>query len=130
MKIAAVMLNYCLLETMLHITCYHQTKETMKKYLDKAKALGIRNILALRGDPAVGSEWEYQENGFNYAADLVKFIRENYGDYFTICVAGYPHGHPDSTSYEDDLNNLKLKVDAGADFIITQLFFKPGKDII
>ncbi len=58
---------------------------------------------------------------------MVKFIRENYGDYFTICVAGYPHGHPDSTSYEDDLNNLKSKVDAGADFIITQLFFKPGK---
>jgi methylenetetrahydrofolate reductase (NADPH) len=55
---------------------------------------------------------------------LVKFIRENYGDYFVICVSGYPTGHPDS-SYEDDLKHLKEKVDAGSDFIITQLFFKP-----
>ncbi len=77
-------------------------------------------------DPAVGTEWKYQENGFNYASDLVRFVRENYGDHFVICVAGYPHGHPDSTNYEDDLKHLKIKVDAGADFIITQLFFKPG----
>ncbi|RNA39112.1 methylenetetrahydrofolate reductase isoform X2 [Brachionus plicatilis] len=79
MKISNVMLNYCLLETMLHITCYGQTKESMKQYLDKAKSIGIRNLLALRGDPAVGTEWRYQENGFNYATDLVRFIRENYG---------------------------------------------------
>jgi methylenetetrahydrofolate reductase (NADPH) len=125
MKIAGVMLNYCLLETMLHITCLDQTKEKMKKYLDKAKSLGLRNLLALRGDPAVGAEWKYQENGFNYAVDLVKFVRENYGDYFCICVAGYPHGHPDCVSYEEDLKHLKEKCDAGADFIITQLFFNP-----
>ena len=59
----------------------------------------------------------------------MRFIREVYGDYFVICVAGYPHGHPDSTSYEDDLQHLKAKVDAGADFIITQLFFRPEKFI-
>lgn len=125
MKIAGVMKNYCLLETMLHITCYGQTKESIKRYLDRAKQIGVRNILALRGDPMFGAEWVYQEHGFNYATDLVKFIREEYGDYFVICVAGYPHGHPDSVSYEDDLVHLKEKVDAGADFIITQLFFKP-----
>jgi methylenetetrahydrofolate reductase (NADPH) len=124
MKIAAVMKNYCLLETMLHITCYGQTKETIKRYLDKAKSLGIRNILALRGDPAVGTEWLYQPDGFNYAADIVRFIRDTYGNHFVICVSGYPHGHPDCASYEDDLVHLKEKVDAGADFIITQLFFK------
>ena len=78
-------------------------------------------------DPAVGTEWQYQPDGFNYATDLVRFIREQYGDYFVICVAGYPHGHPDSTSYEDDLLHLKEKVDAGSDFIITQLFFKTEK---
>lgn len=124
MKIAAVMANYCLLDTMLHITCYGQTKETVRAYLDKAKSLHIKNLLALRGDPAKGRDWEYQPNGFNYAVDLVRFIRENYGDYFTICVAGYPHGHPDSTNYQDDLIHLKEKIDAGADFIITQLFFR------
>ncbi len=146
MKIAAVMKNYCLLETMLHITCYGQTKETIKRYLDKAKSLGIRNILALRGglltkvrylfcqknekftkqikDPAIGTEWVYQSDGFNYATDLVRFIREIYGDYFVICVSGYPHGHPDCKSYQEDLIHLKEKVDAGSDFIITQLFFK------
>ncbi len=72
----------------------------------------------------MGSDWQYQPNSFNYATDLVRFIREEYGDYFVICVAGYPHGHPDSKSYEDDLIHLKDKCDAGADFIITQLFFK------
>ena len=122
-KIAAIMLNYCGLETMLHMTCYNQTKEKIKSYLDQAKNNGIRNILALRGDPAVGTDWKFQEDGFNYAVDLVKFIRETYDDYFCICVAGYPHGHPDSTSYDDDLKHLKEKCDAGADFIITQLFF-------
>lgn len=117
------MLNYCGLETMLHMTCYNSSREVLKRYLDQAKSNGIRNILALRGDPAVGTDWKYQENGFNYAVDLVKFIREVYDDYFVICVAGYPHGHPDSVSYDDDLIHLKEKVDAGADFIITQLFF-------
>lgn len=125
MKIAGVMKNYCLLETMLHVTCYGQTRESIKRYLDRAKQIGVRNILALRGDPVFGGEWVLQETGFNYASDLVKFIRDEYGEYFTICVAGYPHGHPDSTSYEDDLRHLKEKVDAGADFIITQLFFRP-----
>jgi methylenetetrahydrofolate reductase (NADPH) len=124
MKIAAVALNYCNLETMLHLTCYHQTLENIKRYLDRAKIAGIRNILALRGDPHAGTEWTFQENGFNYATDLVKFIKKTYGDYFVICVAGYPHGHPDCQSYEEDIIHLKEKVDAGADFIITQLFFR------
>ena len=62
---------------------------------------------------------------FSYATELVKHIREEHGDYFVIGVAGYPAGHPEATSYEEDLRNLKEKVDAGADFIITQLFFRP-----
>lgn len=123
MKIASVMKNYCLLETMLHITCVNMNKATMRDHLDKAKSLGIRNLLALRGDPPSGTEWSPQAE-FNYATDMVHFIRENYGDYFSICVAAYPLGHPDTISYEQDLIYLKEKVDAGADFIITQLFFK------
>lgn len=123
MKIASVMRNYCLLETMLHITCVNMDKETMKDYLDRAKSQGIRNLLALRGDPPSGVDWNPQAE-FNFATDMVKFIKEHYDDYFVICVAGYPNGHPDAPSYQEDLMHLKEKCDAGADFIITQLFFK------
>jgi hypothetical protein len=63
------------------------------------------------------------DGGFMYASELVKFIREKYGNYFCISVAGFPEGHIDCTSYEDDLKHLKEKVDAGADFIISQLFY-------
>ena len=81
-------------------------------------------MLALRGDPPRGAtDWVANPNGFNYAIDLVRFIKETYGDYFTICVAGYPEVHLDAKSREDDIQRLKEKVDAGADFVITQLFF-------
>ncbi|CAF0895384.1 unnamed protein product [Adineta steineri] len=125
MMIANTMLNYCGIDTMLHLTCYGAKKEHMLEYLYKAKEFGIRSLLALRGDPPVGEEWDPKKSDFRYGVDLVKFIRQHFGDYFVICVAGYPQGHPDSTSYEDDLGYLKEKVDCGADFIITQLFFKP-----
>ncbi|CAF1098843.1 unnamed protein product [Adineta ricciae] len=124
MMIANTMLNYCGIDTMLHITCYGAKKEAMLSYLNKAKDFGIRNLLALRGDPPVGEEWDPNKSDFRYGLDLVKFIRQHFEDYFVICVAGYPQGHPDSTSYEEDLGYLKEKVDCGADFVITQLFFQ------
>ncbi|CAF5142036.1 unnamed protein product, partial [Rotaria sp. Silwood1] len=74
--------------------------------------------------PPVGEKWDPEKTDFRYASDLVKFIRENFGDYFVICVAGYPKGHPDSKTYEEDLHYLKEKINCGADFIITQLFFQ------
>jgi methylenetetrahydrofolate reductase (NADPH) len=81
-------------------------------------------LLALRGDPPKGkTDWVPIENGFNYAVDLVKFIREKYGDYFCIGVAGYPEKHLEAKSREEDIQFLKEKVDAGADFIITQFFY-------
>ncbi|MEQ2238576.1 hypothetical protein ILYODFUR_034583, partial [Ilyodon furcidens] len=82
-------------------------------------------VLPLRGsnDP-VGDDWENEEGGFSYAIDLVKHIRSEFDEYFDICVAGYPTGHPEAESYEQDLRHLKEKVDAGADFVITQLFFR------
>ncbi|GCB68844.1 methylenetetrahydrofolate reductase (NADPH) [Scyliorhinus torazame] len=124
MTIASTAVNYCGLETLLHITCCNQTKDQITQHLHKARHLGLKNLLALRGDP-MGDEWKTEEGGFNYASDLVKHIRSEFNDYFAICVAGYPTGHPECKSYEEDLRHLKLKVEAGADFIISQLFFKP-----
>lgn len=109
---------------MMHLTCTNMPRESILDALEKAKAAGIRNILALRGDPPKGSDtWEKCDNGFTYAADLVKFIRAQYGDFFGIAVAGYPECHMSSSSKEADIAHLKEKVDAGADFVITQLFF-------
>ncbi|KAJ6224633.1 hypothetical protein RDWZM_003178 [Blomia tropicalis] len=117
---AGVALNYCCLDTMLHIICLGLTKTDLRQHLERAKFLGIKNILALRGDKNDDSKIY----DFEYAADLVRFIRQEYGDYFTIVVAGYPIPHPESKSKEHDLECLKRKVDAGADAIITQLFFE------
>uniref|UniRef100_A0A4W3HD41 Methylenetetrahydrofolate reductase (NADPH) n=1 Tax=Callorhinchus milii TaxID=7868 RepID=A0A4W3HD41_CALMI len=124
MMIASTAVNYCGLETLLHITCCNQSKEQITEHLQKACRLGLKNVLALRGDP-IADKWQTEEGGFNYASDLVKHIRNKFDDYFDICVAGYPTGHPECTSYEEDLKHLKEKVEAGSDFIITQLFFKP-----
>ncbi|XP_065656577.1 methylenetetrahydrofolate reductase (NADPH) [Hydra vulgaris] len=123
--IASTASNYCGIETMLHMTCANISCDSVLKNLKKAKNLGIRNILALRGDPPKGEVWMASDENLRFGADMVKFIRKHFQNYFTICVAGYPQGHPDCTSYEDDLIHLKEKVDAGADFIITQLFFEP-----
>ena len=73
---------------MLHITCYGAKKAQILGYLSRAKDFGIRNLLALRGDPAVGEEWNPEKSDFRYASDLVRFVRENFQDYFVICVAG------------------------------------------
>jgi len=125
MMIAQSAVQYVGLESMLHMTCVGSSKDDVTSYLEKAKNLGLRNILALRGDlPNMDDEWQYDPEKFNYATDLVKHTRKEFGDYFTICVAGYPTGHPEAKVYEDDLMHLKEKVDAGSDFIITQLFFK------
>lgn len=125
MSIADTMLNYCGLDTMMHMTCVGLSKQAVFDILDRAKTRGLKNILALKGDlPPSCDTWSPVYDGFNHASDLVSFIRQHYGDYFVICVAGYPTGHPDAPSYENDLLFLKKKVEAGADFVITQLFFK------
>uniref|UniRef100_A0AAV2M1P8 Methylenetetrahydrofolate reductase (NADPH) n=1 Tax=Knipowitschia caucasica TaxID=637954 RepID=A0AAV2M1P8_KNICA len=123
MMIASTAVNYCGLESVLHLTCCNQSIDTINTHLRKAQRLGLKNIMALRGDP-VGTDWEEEEEGFNFAVDLVKHIRSEFGDYFDICVAGYPTGHPEADSYHSDLQHLQEKVSAGADFIITQLFFR------
>jgi len=118
------MVNYMGLDVLMHITCTGLTVERVREALDRAKELNIRNLLALRGDPPRGQEtWVSVENGFHHASDLVKWIRENYGDYFCIVVAGYPEVHSGATSREDDIKYLKEKCEAGADIVITQLFY-------
>ena len=110
------------LESMAHLTCVGSDKEYIAAILDTLQAQGIQNVLALRGDPPQGQEkFEKPENGFAYANELVAFIRANYD--FCIGVAGYPEGHIECPDKKADLDHLKRKVDAGADFIVTQLFF-------
>lgn len=111
-------------DVMMHLTLTNISIESIDSALSKAKESGIRNILALRGDPPRGQDkWSNSVENFEYAADLVRHIRKNYGDYFGICVAGYPEGHNESTDLETDIGHLKSKVDAGADLVITQLFY-------
>jgi len=110
------------LESMAHLTCVGSDQEYIADILDTLQAQGIQNILALRGDPPQGQEeFEKPENGFSYANELVAFIRANYD--FCIGVAGHPEGHMECPNKKEDLDHLKRKVDAGADFIVTQLFF-------
>ncbi|KAF7724259.1 hypothetical protein EC973_001215 [Apophysomyces ossiformis] len=124
MEIVATAQSVYGLETMMHLTCTNMPVEKVDIALKAAKDCGCQNILALRGDPPRGqSTWESCESGFEHAVDLVKYIRKHYGDYFCIAVAGHPEGHMDNPSKEDDLQRLKEKVDAGADFVVTQLFF-------
>jgi len=115
--------NILSLESQMHLTCTNIQEDVLKQTLKTAKENNIRNILALRGDPPLGNDkWEASDSNFKHAIDLIKYLRKNYGDYFGISVAGYPEGHPES-DYNADLNYLKQKVDAGADFVITQLFY-------
>merc|ERR1719159_951049 len=111
------------LDVMMHITCENMAKEELRKVLQTCKAYGIRNILALRGDPKKGEEWKQAEGGFANALEMIAYIRREFGDYFCIGCAGYPEGHQDAISKEEEMKYLKRKVDAGADMIITQLFY-------
>ncbi|KNC82214.1 methylenetetrahydrofolate reductase (NADPH) [Sphaeroforma arctica JP610] len=120
--------TYLGMDVMMHLTCTNMPRSMIDNALTSARANGVRNILALRGDPPAGQDWQACEDGFAHATDLVSYIRQTHGDYFCICVAGYPEGHPAGSldgkiTYEEELQFLKQKIDAGADVIITQLFF-------
>jgi len=110
------------LESMAHLTCVGATRQEIGSVLDDLQSAGVENVLPLRGDPPKGeSEFVRTEGGFGYANELVEFVRSRY----SFCLAGacYPEMHPEAPNQETDLDNLKRKVDAGVDFLITQLFF-------
>ncbi|TDJ52291.1 MAG: methylenetetrahydrofolate reductase [NAD(P)H] [Nitrospina sp.] len=110
------------LESMAHLTCVGSDAEEIKDILETLRDRGIENVLALRGDPPKGQEkFEKHEKGFGYGNELVEFIKRDFD--FCVGVAGYPEGHIECPDKAQDLINLKRKVDAGADFIVTQLFF-------
>lgn len=103
---------------MLHLPCINFTKEEIDSALDEAKSRGIENILALRGDinPDITPVKQ-----FSHASDLIPYIKTR-GE-FDVAGACYPEGHPDSETLDEDIENLRKKVDSGADHLITQLFF-------
>lgn len=110
-------------EVMPHLTCVGHTRDELLEILEEFAEAGFRNVMALRGDPPKGeTTFKPVPGGLSYGSDLVSLIRNNFPD-FGIGVGGYPEKHPEAESVEIDLQNLKTKVDAGADFITTQLFF-------
>jgi methylenetetrahydrofolate reductase (NADPH) len=114
--------NELKIRSMAHLTCVGHTADEIGGILDELWNSGIRNVLALRGDPPVGqSQFVATEGGFAYADQLVRFVRERHP--FCIGVAGYPEGHPQCLNKTRDLEHLKRKVDNGGCFVITQLFF-------
>ncbi|HTA54431.1 MAG TPA: methylenetetrahydrofolate reductase [NAD(P)H] [Candidatus Acidoferrales bacterium] len=104
-----------------HVTCIGATRADLRTLFDDVARAGIENVLALRGDPPAGAPFEAVSGGFTHASDLIAMLHRNYG--FCIGAACYPEKHPEASSMEDDLRYLKLKVDAGADFLVSQLFF-------
>ncbi|MFT3780391.1 MAG: methylenetetrahydrofolate reductase [NAD(P)H] [Nibricoccus sp.] len=106
-----------------HLTCVGHSKAELNEIANRHHASGIRNIMALRGDPPKGAtEFKPAPDGLSYANELVNLLKTRHND-FCLGVAGYPEKHPQAPSLQVDLDNLKRKVDAGAAFVTTQLFF-------
>lgn len=133
LDMAARMQNEVCVETMMHLTCTNMKVEMIAHALKTAKEAGLTNILALRGDPPKGEDnWTAAVGGFSCGLDLIKYIKQEHGDYFGLACAGYPEAHPDAIgeggvataeAYSKDLAYLKQKCDAGAQVIVTQLFY-------
>jgi methylenetetrahydrofolate reductase (NADPH) len=110
------------MEAMAHFTCVNATTEELRAMLDTMRDAGIENVLALRGDPPAGqSEWTATDGGLRYSRELIELIRDEYD--FAIGAACFPEVHIHATDGESDLRYCKEKVDSGARFLITQLFF-------
>lgn len=122
--IAANVKNNYGIESLAHITCLASTEEQIRMVLDRLKANKVQNLLALRGDLPDGYlEDSGEKRPFRHASDLISFIKGEYGDDFCIGAACYPEGHIEARNLETDIEHLKRKVDMGADFLISQLFY-------
>ncbi|TGK01736.1 methylenetetrahydrofolate reductase [NAD(P)H] [Leptospira langatensis] len=107
-----------------HFTCVGGNKDEIRNILKQIQESGISNLMALRGDPPKGEgHFKRVEGGFGYASELISFIREEGFD-FCLGAGCYPEKHPEAKSLEEDVENLKRKVEAGADYLVSQLFFK------
>ena len=112
------------LPTVAHYTCVEASRQKIKEELAALHSMGISRLMLLRGDPQKGSDcFQTPADGFAHASELIAFTRTLYGDQFTIGGGAYPEKHPEASSAEEDILNLKKKVDAGCDFLITQFFF-------
>jgi len=110
------------IEAMAHFTCVGATKEELRATLDEIEAAGVENVLALRGDPPAGQgEWVQTEGGLLYSTELIELLDEHYG--FAVGAAAFPEVHTQAASPASDIEFLKAKQDAGASFLITQLFY-------
>jgi methylenetetrahydrofolate reductase (NADPH) len=107
-----------------HISCIATSRDTLKTMLDDYREIGVKRLVVLRGDMPSGYG-ATEHNELRYANELVEFIRQQSGDYFTLEVAAYPEFHPQASNAQTDLQNFKRKVEAGADSAITQYFFNP-----
>jgi methylenetetrahydrofolate reductase (NADPH) len=112
-------------EAMAHLTCVGASRDELAAVLDELAEAGVHNVMALRGDPPRGqATFTAHPQGFRYASELVAFIRSQPGRWsFCVGAAAYPEGHPETRDLDRDLAHLKAKVEAGADFLVTQIFF-------
>lgn len=114
------------LEAMAHLTCVGSSQDELRSLLENIETGGVENLLALRGDPPTGTgPFQPHPQGFRYACELVALARKH--SKFCVLGACYPEGHVEAPSLQADLDNLKRKVDAGCEVLITQLFFDNNK---
>ena len=123
-EIASVIKHEYGIESVAHLSCISSTKEDIKYECERLKEAGIDNILALRGDyPADATNFDTENLEFHYASELNEFIGEHFKGQFCLSGACYPETHQEADGFKKDLEALKKKVDAGAEYLVTQIFF-------
>ncbi|CUH95661.1 hypothetical protein P22_1736 [Propionispora sp. 2/2-37] len=122
LEIADRIKNHCGIEALAHLTCVGLAREEIDNMLDRLEACQVHNVLALRGDPPAGEiSFKQPANGYRYAQELIGHIKDR--RQFCIAAAAYPEGHMECRDMGKSIEYLKMKVDQGVDFLITQLFF-------